>query len=111
MPQIVSADTDTAFREASDMAVELTRVREAWTAQRPVIRTEEHYRALDAFIKDVKARRKMIDERRQSFVRPLNDVVHDLNGFFKPPLAQCDLIEEIGKAAMMEYHKWASDER
>lgn len=59
----------------------------------------------------IKSSRKEIDAKRKSFVKPLQDVVKDLNGFFKPALNSLDAMEKSIKSKITQHIETALEQR
>lgn len=55
------------------------------------------------FVKMMNARRKKLEDKRDSLVRPLNSVVKDINALFKAPRDQIDSLLAIAKKKMADF--------
>lgn len=67
------------------------------------VASDKQYAAAASMCADVMRQAKEIDEKRVSFVGPLNEVVKNLNAFFKAPLEHLDKCEEILKKKLGAY--------
>ncbi len=75
------------------------------------VTNDPQYEAAASMCADVMRQAKEIDEKRVSFVDPLNQVVKNLNAFFKAPLAHLDKCEEILKKKLGSYVSGESKKR
>lgn len=58
---------------------------------------------------EIKSRWKAVEEKRTSLVKPLNDVVKNINAMFKPVLDQWDTTMDVVKRAMLDYQVREAD--
>ena len=58
---------------------------------------------------EIKSRWKAVEEKRTSLVKPLNDVVKNINAMFKPVLDQWDTTMDVVKRAMIDYQVQEAD--
>lgn len=58
---------------------------------------------------EIKSRWKAVEEKRTSLVKPLNDVVKNINAMFKPVLDQWDTTMDVVKRAMHDYQVREAD--
>ena len=61
------------------------------------------YKAAGELLIEVKGAAKELDEVRTSFVKPLNDIVREVNAFFKPAQDFFKQAEAVAKAAIGAY--------
>ena len=67
------------------------------------IHTAEEYQQAAAGLVELKGRWKVVEDKRTSLVKPLNDVVKSINGMFKPVLDSWDRTMDVVKRAMQDY--------
>lgn len=67
------------------------------------ITTADEYQQAAAGLVELKGRWKVVEEKRTSLVKPLNDVVKSINGMFKPVLDSWDRTMDVVKRAMQDY--------
>jgi len=67
------------------------------------ITTADEYQQAAAGLVEIKGRWKVVEEKRTSLVKPLNDVVKSINGMFKPVLDSWDRTMDVVKRAMQDY--------
>ena len=67
------------------------------------IATADEYQAAAAGLVELKGRWKVVEEKRVSLVKPLNDVVKNINAMFKPVLDSWDTTMTVVKRAMQDY--------
>ncbi len=79
--------------------------------KRMEITTPEEYENLIELLGELKGFVSGIEELRQSFVKPLNDVVKRINLFFKPTLERYAEAEAEGKRKLQQFAAWADAER
>jgi len=75
------------------------------------IATSEEYHQAAAGLVELKGRWKAVEEKRTSLVKPLNDVVKNINGMFKPVLESWDKTMDVVKFAMTAYQQREADEQ
>lgn len=90
-----------AQTEAATMLVQAQQV--AASVPTLVVSTAEEYQQAAAGLVELKTRWKLVEDKRTSLVRPLNDVVKSINGMFKPVLEQWDRTMDVVKRAMYDY--------
>jgi hypothetical protein len=67
------------------------------------INTAEEYHQAAAGLVELKGRWKVVEDKRTSLVKPLNDVVKSINAMFKPVLDSWDTTMATVKRAMQDY--------
>lgn len=87
--------------EASTLLVQAQQV--AASVPTLTIATAEEYQQAAAGLVELKGRWKVVEDKRTSLVKPLNDVVKSINGMFKPVLDSWDTTMAIVKRAMQDY--------
>lgn len=92
---------DNAQVEASALLAQAQQV--AASVPTLVIGTSDEYQQAAAGLVELKTRWKVVEDKRTSLVKPLNDVVKSINAMFKPVLDQWDRTMEVVKRAMQEY--------
>ena len=73
------------------------------------IQTAEEYQQAAAGLVELKGRWKVVEDKRTSLVKPLNDVVKSINGMFKPVLDSWDRTMDVVKRAMQDYQVREAD--
>jgi hypothetical protein len=92
---------DAAQTEASTLLVQAKQV--AAAVPTLTITTSEEYLQAGQGLVELKGRWKVVEEKRTSLVKPLNDVVKSINAMFKPVLDQWDTTMDVVKRAMHDY--------
>lgn len=92
---------DAAQTEASTLLVQAKQV--AAAVPTLTITTSEEYLQAGQGLVELKSRWKVVEEKRTSLVKPLNDVVKSINAMFKPVLDQWDTTMDVVKRAMHDY--------
>jgi hypothetical protein len=92
---------DAAQTEASTLLVQAKQVAAAVPAL--TLTTPEEYLQAGQGLVELKSRWKVVEEKRTSLVKPLNDVVKSINAMFKPVLDQWDVTMDVVKRAMHDY--------
>jgi len=92
---------DAAQTEASTLLVQAKQV--AAAVPTLTITTSEEYLQAGQGLVELKGRWKVVEEKRTSLVKPLNDVVKSINAMFKPVLDQWDVTMDVVKRAMHDY--------
>ena len=87
--------------EASTLLVQAKQV--AAAVPTLTITTSEEYLQAGQGLVELKGRWKVVEEKRTSLVKPLNDVVKSINAMFKPVLDQWDVTMDVVKRAMHDY--------
>ena len=64
---------------------------------------EETQGQVGDLVKMMQHRRRKLEDKRESLVRPLNTVVREINALFKPPRDRIDEIVQIGKTKMNRF--------
>jgi type I site-specific restriction endonuclease len=64
---------------------------------------EETQGQVGDLVKMMQHRRRKIEDKRESLVKPLNAVVHEINALFKPPRDQIDNIVALAKKKMTRF--------
>ncbi len=64
---------------------------------------EETQGQVGDLVKMMQHRRKKLEDKRESLVKPLNSVVREINALFKPPRDQIDKIVTIAKKKMTRF--------
>lgn len=64
---------------------------------------EETQGQVGDLVKMMQHRRKKLEDKRESLVKPLNSVVREINALFKPPRDQIDKIVGIAKKKMTRF--------
>lgn len=98
---------ENAQAEATTMLVQAQQVAAAVPAL--TISTSEEYQQAAAGLIELKTRWKLVEDKRTSLVKPLNDVVKSINGMFKPVLDQWDRTMDVVKRAMHDYQVREAD--
>lgn len=75
------------------------------------IDSAESFEAAVLMTAEIKAQRAKIDGARQSFVKPLNDVVKAINDFFRPAITAYDRAEALLKQRALAYQAEADRQR
>lgn len=70
-----------------------------------VIDSPQMFEVAAGELQAIKKRAKELDEQRDKLVRPLNQVVKDINAMFKPPLEFLSQAESVCKRAMLIYQE------
>lgn len=100
---------DNAQSEATALMLQAQQVAAAVPAM--TITTAEEYHQAAAGLIELKTRWKLVEDKRTSLVKPLNDVVKSINGMFKPVLDQWDRTMDVVKRAMHEYQVRDAEEK
>lgn len=90
-----------AQAEASTLLVQAQQV--AASVPTLTITTAEEYQQAAAGLVELKGRWKVVEDKRTSMVKPLNDVVKSINGMFKPVLDSWDRTMDVVKRAMQDF--------
>ena len=64
---------------------------------------EETQGQVGDLVKMMQHRRRKLEDKRESLVKPLNLVVREINALFKPPRDRIDEIVQIGKKKMTRF--------
>ena len=64
---------------------------------------EETQGQVGDLVKMMQHRRRKLEDKRESLVKPLNTVVREINALFKPPRDRIDEIVQIGKTKMNRF--------
>jgi hypothetical protein len=90
----------------SEVSAHLGQAKQVSTlTQTMTINTEDEYQNAAASLVALKGRWKAAEDRRTSMVKPLNDVVKNINGLFRPVLDEWDVVMTVVKAAMQDYQQ------
>lgn len=76
-----------------------------------VVASGQQYEAAASMCADVITQAKEIDGKRREFVDPLNEVVKNLNAFFKPPLDHLDKCETLLKKKLVSFVNGEAEKR
>lgn len=75
------------------------------------VTTPAEYETAGQMLVAIKGRIKEVEEKRKSWVEPLNKTVKSINAFFKPVITEWEVVVEGLKVAMLAYQQVAAAEK